>query len=112
LIPKFRNLMHPNSTLLVCDIGQEINVNGWMFYLLRENFKREGLWKTVKLFQLSTELKSANKDIQAKQQNGNLWKHDLVSFKAWFSKEYEVLSSLNCYRGCSNFLVCKPLENG
>ena len=112
LIPKFKASMHADSRLLICDVGQEIKVKDWMLYLFKENFKQHGLWQTLKLFRLSAEIQSANKEIQAKQQHGDLWRHDLATLKTWFSAEYEVLAGHTCYRGCSNFLICKPLDNG
>lgn len=111
LIPKFKANMHANSRLIICDIGQEIKVKDWTIYLLKENFKQHGLWPTLKLFRLSAEIKSANREIQSKQQEGDLWQHDLTTFKAWFSTIYDVLAAHTCYRGCSNFLVCKPLNH-
>lgn len=106
LIPKFKTFMHTNSTLIVCDIGKEINVKDWTLFLLKENFKNHGFRKTLDLFFLFSEIKTANRNIQSKQRSGRLWKHDLDTFRSWFEQNYIVRKAMSCYRGCSGFLVC------
>lgn len=112
LISRFKKFMNPSSIFIVCDIGQEINVMDWTIYLIKENIKTNGIWKTLKLFLLSAEIKAANHTIQSKQVSGDLWRHDLNTFRLWFSKYYNVVDSITCYRGCSNFLSCEILKNG
>lgn len=107
LVPKFREMMHHNSILMVCDIGQEIKVYDWYLHIAWENLKRHGLLKTIQLLRSSAEIKSANLDIQKKQQSGEIWKHSLSEFRSYFSQYYDVLTGFSCYRGCSNFLTCK-----
>ncbi len=107
LIPQFLKHMHPQSKLIVCDIGQVINVRDWSIFLFKENLKTHGLIKTIKIFKVASEIKSANREISQKQKSGFLWSHDLSQFKEWFSNYYQILNAFTCYRGCSNFLVCE-----
>lgn len=110
LVPKFRELMHRESMLLVCDIGQEIKVYDWYLHIAWVNLKRHGFLKTIELLKSSAEIKSANLDIQKKQRNGEIWKHSTSEFREYFSDYYDVLTAFSCYRGCSNFLTCKIPE--
>lgn len=107
LIPKFKDLMHAQSLLLICDIGQVINVRDWTIYLFRENLKKHGLLKTIQFWRLASEIKVANRAIEKQQRGSTLWSHTLEEFKEWFSEYYNILTAFNCYRGCSNFLVCE-----
>ena len=107
LIPKFRELMHNQSTLMICDIGQVINVKDWTIYLFKENLKTHGLLKTIQFWRVASEIKVANRTIEKQQRNSGLWSHTLEEFQEWFSEYYKVPTAFSCYRGCSNFLVCE-----
>lgn len=107
LIPRFKEFMHENSSLIVCDIGQEIKVMDWTFFLFLENSKKHGLRRAIQIIQTAAEIKQSNREIAKKQRNGQLWQHTLEEFKSFFSEYYQIQIAFTCYRGCSNFLVCQ-----
>jgi len=107
LISRFQAYMHESSSLIICDIGQVIKVFDWTLFLFKENTIKHGLPKAIQIIQTAAEIKSTNREIARKQKNGQLWSHTLAQFKAWFGQYYQIQNAFNCYRGCSNFLVCQ-----
>ena len=107
LVSKFKEYMHKNSILIICDIGQEMNVWKWTKHLFIKNLPKHGFLKTMKVLYAGKEVRKSNLEIQKKQQQGVIWKHTLKEFKSKFSKEYQIIEERVCFLECSNLLVCK-----
>lgn len=107
LVDRFRDYMHKDSILLICDIGSEIKLGKWTRHLLYSNTKKYGLIKTLRILLANKEIKRANRDISIQQRNGKIWKHSLSEFAEKFSAKYHILEKTNTFLGCSNLLVCK-----
>ena len=107
LVCKFKEYMHKDSILIICDIGSEIKVKNWFLHLLITNTKEYGLIKTLKILFTNNEVKNANREIARKQKIGTIWSHTLLEFEKMFSIDYNILEKMNTFHGCSNLLVCK-----
>jgi SAM-dependent methyltransferase len=106
-VEQFKQYMHDESILIVCDIGQEINVLKWTLHLLWTNIPKHGLWSTLKVLSSSKDVRRANMEIQRQQRLGAIWNHTLADFENYFNEDYHVFDRATAFLGCSNLLVCK-----
>lgn len=105
LVSKFQKFMNEDSKLIICDVGQEMNISKWTTHLFFTNIKKHGIIQTIKILLSGKDVRKSNKEIQRKQRSGEIWKHTLKEFKGKFSEGYNVIEEQTCFLNCSNLLV-------
>lgn len=106
-IPKMHELVKAGGHLLICDIGKKINVLDWSIYLFRKLIVKLGWSETIRYFNIGKAIKKANQKIGKIQNKGQVWRHSLKDFEAYFSPFFNILKAFNCYRNHSRFLICR-----
>jgi ubiquinone/menaquinone biosynthesis C-methylase UbiE len=107
-----RAWLRPGGHLLIIDVGRTIKLANWGTYLFWHSTQRSGLARTVHLLFENLQVARQNRNIAAKQAAGEYWTHDLGSFTQTLrDRGFDVLTSGVCYRGISDYAVCRRSPN-
>jgi ubiquinone/menaquinone biosynthesis C-methylase UbiE len=100
--------LRPGGHLLIIDVGRPIKLANWGIYLFWHSARRAGLARTVRLLFENLQVARQNRNIAAMQAAGEYWTHDLGSFTQTLRDcGFDVLTSGVCYRGVSDYAVCR-----
>jgi ubiquinone/menaquinone biosynthesis C-methylase UbiE len=98
----------PGGYFLVIDIGRPIRVVNWAAYLFWHSLRQSGLISTLRLFIGARQVARQNRNIAAKQLAGEYWSHSSSSFEDVLETVgFDVLEMGQCYRGISDYAVCR-----
>ena len=90
--------------------GRMGKVSNWVAYLLREFYRRQGLWRTLQFYYRARVVTQQNRLIAKAQRDGVYWTHTHAEFRAAIeSAGFEILAASEVYRANSDLVVaCKP----
>jgi ubiquinone/menaquinone biosynthesis C-methylase UbiE len=108
LLLNLRTWLKPGAPGLFCDLGRPMRVYDWAQYLFRSMRRSIGLKQTVEVFVKGRNIARQNKRIGRMQAQGTYWTHTPDEFRAAIrSAGFDITSQHTCYRGYSDFVVCR-----
>ena len=108
VLTKLYNTLVPSGILILCDVGRVIDTNDWALFLFRENLRRIGILRTLRLFVQGRVVARANRIIAAKQRAGEYWTHSLSELcEAITGSGFVVVESSVTYQGYSDFVIAR-----
>jgi hypothetical protein len=79
----------------------------WAWFLWKENVKRHGEFKTLKMFSVGDPVLTANRAIPKMQHEGTFWRHESEEFFSVLeSAGLSIVRRSAAYRGYSDLAVC------
>ena len=110
VIAKMFDWLEPGGYLFACDAGRMGQLSKWVVYLLREFYRRQGLWRTAQFYYRARVVTQQNRLIAQAQRDGRYWTHTHAEFRAAIeSAGFEILAAHEAYRGNSDLIVAyKP----
>lgn len=92
----------------LCNVGRTLDVQDWRKYLLKENLKKHGLFKTATLFWQGRVIARENVNITEKQKAGEYWTHTSDEFQlALTNAKLETIDFTVLYRGYSDRAIVR-----
>lgn len=108
VIAKMYEWLQPGGYLFACDAGRMGKVSKWVVYLLREFYRRQGLWRTAQFYYHARVVTQQNRLIAKAQRDGVYWLHTHAEFRAAIEAVgFEVLTAREVYRGNSDLVIAR-----
>lgn len=113
LIRRVSQALCPDGFGFFCDIGRVINCRDWTRYLFQSLKSQHGVVEACRIMWHGRHVAAVNRQIARSQRAGRFWRHSLDEFvRELASCGLDIVDSGTCYRGYSDFAVCRKRAVG
>ena len=108
LLRAVNDWLRPGGFLVAVNVGRHFDMADWARFMFRDARRKLGLFGAARLFLRGREVTRQNRIIVEKQARGDYWTHSHDEFVSTLrTAGFEIQSARQCYRGYSDFAVCR-----